>query len=121
MLYLTSMETNLQSCALVVMDYINTTGKCLQLHYEWLSVGFLDVYLVGEDRQLELVTTVSYDQMGESATWNMLVAKLPTSENLKQIIIKGNRTTKGISGIALDDITVRSCSDYGNLLYFEFL
>ena len=117
-LYLTSMETNLQSCALVVMDYINTTGKCLQLHYEWLRVGYLDVYLIGEDRQLELVTAVSYEQTRESFTWKTLVAKLPSSENLKQIIIKGIRTTNGTSGIALDDISIRSCSDYGDSLKF---
>ena len=114
------METNFQSCALVVMDYINTTGKCLQLHYEWLSVGYLDVYLVGEDRQLELVTAVSFEQTRESLMWKTLVAKLPPSENLKQIIIKGNRTTNGTSGIALDDISIRFCSDYGDSLNFMY-
>ena len=99
----------------MVTDYIETTGKCLHLHYEWLTYGSLYVYLIGEDRQLELITMVSSDQPGELISqWELLVAKLPASKNLKQIIIMGNRTTNTISGIALDDISIRPCSNFGN-------
>ena len=104
----------------MVTDYIETTGKCLHLHYEWLTSGSLYVYLIGEDRQLELITMVSSDQPGELISqWELLVAKLPASKNLKQIIIMGNRTTNTISGIALDDISIRPCSNFGNYVIIK--
>ena len=107
------MESSRPSCAFVVMDYINTTGKCLQLHYQWLSAGYLYIYLVGEDRQSELIATASFEQFVWSYTWKMLLVKLPSSNNLKQIVIVGKRTRYGFSGMAIDDIIVRSCSDLG--------
>jgi hypothetical protein len=104
------------SCAVMATDFIVTTGKCVQLFYQWLYSGTLNVYLVDEDGKAELVKSVSMSLQANytsllSVKWSVLVVSLPASDYLKQVVIKVTRSPYGQSGVIIDDFNVRPCSD----------
>ena len=114
-LYLQSTMASPNSCALLITDYINTTGKCLSFHYRFLFYGSLIVYLMGEDRVPRSLLSVENNGGNFVQEWSFALVILPSNNDLQQIIFLGLRSLAyRTSGIALDDILIRPCSDLGN-------
>ena len=43
--------------------------------------------------------------------WQNVIVKLPNTDGLRQIVVKVIKTIHTYSGIAIDDLTIRSCPD----------
>lgn len=96
---------------------MNTTGRCLQLHYNFLYKGSLYVYLRNEERLFETLvgTVVSADDADDNSAWRLLFLPLPATKTMQQVIIRAIRSTADeASGtaLAIDDITIRPCTDF---------
>jgi hypothetical protein len=112
-LYLLSTSSNPATCAEAVTDFIITNNKCLLMHYMWLNIGSLNVYLVGEDLSRTYITSVgNMNDTVAGGVWSMLFIALPVKNSLQRVVITGVRTSQGISGILIDDMSIRPCSDF---------
>lgn len=98
---------------MAVSDFMITANKCLLLHYMWLDVGYLFVYLVDEDLSKELIALHSNKNATLAThTWSTLFIALPTKKSLQRVVIVGARHYDGASGIIVDDMSIRPCSDF---------
>ena len=106
-------ETN-PPCASFRTQFFNVSNKCLLFHYRWVYSGSMTIFLRNDDRDLEVLTNISSraDVQELSGTWHTLFLRLPLRKNLRQIVFKGNRISGELSGVALDDLTIRPCTDF---------
>jgi hypothetical protein len=118
-LYLTSLISSspTPTCADATTEYVDITNKCLLLHYMWLYAGTLQIFVQDEGRGMHLVTSVtSSEQPHLIGQWRPLFVSLPARQGMHQIVIRALRTSdkygSGTTGVAIDDITVRYCTDF---------
>ena len=95
-------------------------GKCLLFNYHQINSktsGSIQVFLRNEDLHVELLKSVSFSDLPTDLAdrWHKLIIKLPESNELKQVIIRGARIANKFSGMAIDDLTIRKCSDLRKL------
>ena len=110
-------------CADVRTPFINTTSTCLQLKYLQLGDNTewkMDIYLRNEKLDMTLIKTLQYTSSVASGvlqraldTWQMLFLKLPDRKGLQQVLVKITRPAGKASGLGIDDLTIRPCSDFG--------
>ena len=73
----------------------------------------IEVYTSSENLEVELIKEINFsDNPLEPHLWQSVLVKLPESEKLQQIIIKGIRKKNRFSGMAIDDVTIRPCNDF---------
>ncbi len=89
--------------------YLNTTGYCLEYHYQIIESGTLSVYVRGEDG-MEVDLTISTETL-VTRYWVRGFLTLP--DGVHQIIIQGKAHMKTTSGIIIDDISALPCSHFG--------
>ena len=114
------------SCADFKTSYIQTKGKCLLFQYLPISIqisGYIQVYIRNEDLQMELIKSVNFSDLPTDfvSQWQNLIVKLPDSDELRQIIVKGVKALNTFSGMAIDDFTIRPCSDLSKFRKLTFL
>ena len=68
--------------------------------------GILELIVMNENLQ-----PVVYDSFSDLARWNMVFHQLPPGVNI--VMLKGTRASHGLSGFAVDDITIASCASVG--------
>ena len=99
-------------------DYMNTTGKCLELFFRSSSdtldnVATVSVIAISEENE---ETTVASSDGTEPLMWNRLFAVLP--EGINQIAVQGRRSQSGFSSLSVDDVYILNCTVFGiKLLY----
>ena len=113
----TSVSTE-STCADIQTSYINTTGKCLLFYFRWISTGSLEIHLRSEDKHMEKLKEFSSSVQSQqlAGSWHQVFIALPSSRILHQIIVKFVRPEYDSaipSGVAIDDLSVRPCSDFG--------
>ena len=90
--------------------YLNTAGACIQFFYRIESGAdqpFITVLTVAEEGEETVVqTSQSQTQIG----WNIFFATLPSGTY--QIVIEGQRSYNGASGLAIDDVIVKQCTAF---------
>ena len=106
------------TCADIQTSYINTTGKCLLFYFRWITTGALEIHLRSEDKHTEKIKELSSSTQSQqlAGSWQQVFIALPSSRILQQLIVKFVRPEydSGIpSGVAIDDLSVRPCSDFG--------
>lgn len=118
-LYLTSLMSSspTPTCADATTEYVDISNKCLLLHYMWMYAGTLQIFVQDEERAMHLVTSVtSSEQPQLIGQWRTMFVSLPARQGMHQIIIRALRTSdkygRETTGVAIDDITVRYCSDF---------
>ena len=112
-----------ESCVDFRTPYLNTTGTCLQFKYlqlyddvEWA----IEIYLRNENLDIVLIKTIEYSTSTSfevARIWQMLFMRLPDSNNLQEVIIKIIRPANEDSGLAIDDFTIRPCSDFSKFIF----
>ena len=110
--YLLSKSSSRNTCAAVITDFIETENKCLLLHYQWIDEGRLSIYMLGENLNYTLLKNVSSANDDSLSTWSVLFLALPYSASLQKIVIVGERSVDGTSGVVIDDFSIRSCKDF---------
>lgn len=111
-------------CAWFTTDFINVTNKCLMFHYTWIrlrpyptDIVYFNVYLQGEDRELELIREVRPPALPSEVSefsntdWITFFVALPTRPGFYQIAIQGSIGSS--YSYFIDDLTVRPCYDFG--------
>ena len=99
-------------CADIQTSYLNTTGKCLFFNVRWITGGSLTIYLRSEDMLLKQIKVLTPTKL-LAGSWERILIALPNSNILHQLIIKFVKFTFTLSGIAIDDLSIRPCSDFG--------
>ena len=100
-------------------DYRNTTDNCIEFYY-WITPGedqpIISVISVSEEL-FETVVLAIYQptQLG----WNRFYSNLPSGIN--RIVIQGQRSMVGASGLAVDDVMVTQCSFFSTYFASEIL
>ena len=91
--------------------YLDTTGVCIEFYY-WIIPGVDQpiIYLITSSEELMESTVLSVYQQTQLG-WNRFYAMLPSGVN--RIIIEGQRSMTGASGLAVDDVRVASCDNFG--------
>ena len=98
------------SRAHVSFPYIDTTTKCMEFFYFSLgsAPGRLSILSKNEElHEAELWNEVE----SASGQWRRVFVKLAFGVN--HIVIVGIRSSKGTSGMLLDDITIADCGWFG--------
>ena len=72
--------------------------------------GKIELVVINENLQ-----HIVYESLISLARWNMVYQYLPPGIN--KIMIRGTRASRGISGFALDDISIDECSQLGMPLF----
>jgi hypothetical protein len=117
-------------CGYFAFDYINTTNKCLLFHYYWAGLvqlphsSYIQFFLLGEDNLLELIKEVvappGTDQTYNYHTdWSLLLVALPSRPGLHRVVIQGilaGEASDYYAALVLDDIAIRPCSDFSELM-----
>ena len=110
-----------ESCADIKTPYINVSDACLQFKYtplyddvQWI----MEIYMQNEELDVTLIKTLQYSKTSTTMApvdWQLLFVKLPKSKGLQQVIVKITRQAGVLTGFAVDDFTLRPCSDFSKL------
>ena len=111
-------------CADIQTSYINTTGKCLLLNFRWITFGLLEIYLRSEDKRTTKIKELSSSTQPQklAGSWQHVFIALPSSRILHQLIVKFVKPetySRIPSGVAIDDLSVRPCSDFGKCILIQ--
>ena len=106
------------TCDDIQTSYIYTNGKCLLFNFHWITTGLLEIYLRSEDKRTEKIKELSSSTQSQklAGSWQQVFIALPSSRILHQLIVKfvKPKTYSRIPrGVAIDDLSVRPCSDFG--------
>ena len=116
-LYLPVTFSTAVTCADFTTSYLITRGKCLQISYLAINDkiwGSIDVYLNDENLEKEFVGNIVFTGLPKLVAnrWQSWIIRLPDRDGLRQVVIKGIRTANQYTGMAIDDLSIRPCSDY---------
>ena len=121
-LFLPFLMPKTKSCADFKTPFMNVTGLCLQLQYTQLYKNIrweMEIYLRNEELEMNLIKFLkdSENISEDDAVWHTLLIRLPDRSDLQQLVVKIIRPIGAVdSGLAIDDVTVRPCSDFSKLL-----
>ena len=111
-----------ESCADFRSPYINVSEACLQFKYTPLYEDvhwIMEIYMQNEELDVVSIKTLQYSEINATVAivdWQLLFIKLPKSTGLQQIIVKITRRAGVFTGFAVDDFTIRPCSDFSKLI-----
>jgi len=97
--------------------YINTSGMCMELYFKLHSTNPLSkpkISIIAVDEEKEERTLVSTENL-DRVVWERLIARLP--DGVHQVVVQGNRSALGYSGMSIDDIIVQPCGNFGEFFY----
>ena len=80
--------------------------------------GSVEVYLRDENLDIEFIKSLTFAGLSSSVAglWQSWIIRLPDRDGLRQVIIKGIRPANHYTGMALDDLSIRPCSDFSKFL-----
>ena len=98
--------------------YMNTTSNCIEFYY-WITPGIDQPIISVRSLSEELIETVLLAVFQPSLRgWNRFYVGLATGTN--RIVIQGQRSWMGASGLAIDDVRVAPCIDFGTGSYNSY-
>lgn len=92
-------------------NYMDTTNVCIEFYYylgSYVDQSMLSVIIISEEK-METVVQSTYGQTNFG--WNRFYAVLPRGVN--QVVIQGVRALAGPSSLAIDDVYIQQCGNFG--------
>ena len=105
--------------------YFNATGQCIELYFMSLapsSIGkglFSTVRVIVVSEELVESEVVASNGLEPSIFWNRLFGILPGGINY--VVIEGQRSTLGFSGLSIDDVIIQPCNKFGQYKFVVFM